>query len=110
VRLGLLAWHEFLLCLRSHDGDPIFYEFYRHEVAHGFGRCHDNVTDVCRYLVPMMILWYEVMHYVPPPQNAPLEGLAMCKLLDSCIIQHLYSMFKSHICQEIDKISLYILC
>jgi hypothetical protein len=51
-----------------------------------------------------------VMHYVPPPQNAPLEGLAMCKLLDSCIIQHLYSMFKSHICQEIDKISLYILC
>jgi hypothetical protein len=44
----------------------------------------DGVTSRCRSLVegvPMMALLFEMMDSVPPPQSAPLGGLASCKLL-----------------------------
>jgi hypothetical protein len=52
--------------------------------------------------------WFWFKHRVPYDLWFIARGRSMFKLgdVDSCIIQHLYLKFKSHVCHENDKISL----
>jgi hypothetical protein len=67
-----------------------------------FGKLH----GVGRGRILIVVLGDEGLQLHSGRRGLIVHGLVVVFLLDSCIIQHLYSMIKSYIFQEIENISL----